>query len=100
MTVEQVELQKRNLILAIFSLDSYNRGYDAAIYGLSQDKDTEIGNAKVFMNLGLGNATAQAAGFYAIAYDMTGVEGFNPGEIVISYRGTDAIFGTDFSGLR
>jgi hypothetical protein len=93
---EQLAAQRRNLILAIISLDAYNRGYDAAISSLSQTKDTAIGNAKVFMNLGLGEAAAQASGFYAIAYDLTGVEGFNAGDTVISYRGTDAIFGRNY----
>jgi hypothetical protein len=34
-------------------------------------------------------ATWQAAGFYAIAYDVSNVPGFVPGDRVISYRGTN-----------
>lgn len=76
----------RDLFLAILSMDSYNRGYGFGVSG--------------FLEFGqLGGATIRAfqedeqegwesAGFYAIAYDMTGVSGFAAGERVISYRGS------------
>jgi hypothetical protein len=43
----------------------------------------------------------EAAGFYAIAYDMTGVAGFADGERVIAYRGSDDFLGRiDFAAFR
>ncbi len=80
----------RDLFLAILSMDSYNRGYGEGIIGLSNVVGTQIGKAQLsadsVQKLG---APAQAAGFYALAYDMTGVSGFASGERVIAYRGTD-----------
>lgn len=76
----------RDLFLAILSMDSYNRGYGQGV----KDLDVEIGITKI------GNATIDRqsdvrlgtdgvnAGFYAIAYDMTGVAGFVSGERVMS----------------
>lgn len=49
---------KRELILAILSLDSYNRGYEAGISGLSESVGTPLGNATVFDSMG--SAVAQA----------------------------------------
>ena len=63
----------RDLMLSIFALDSYNRGYAAG---------TDI------IGEGLGTATKfddqpnSGIGFYAIAYDYDG-------EKIISYRGTE-----------
>lgn len=34
------------------------------------------------------NSAEVAAGFYAIAYDVSNVSGFLPGDRVMSYRGT------------
>jgi hypothetical protein len=75
----------KDLLLAILALDSYNRGYNVGIGGLSQDPGTKIGNATVGKNAqtDLSPGTAQAAGFYAVSYTLTS------GETVISYRGTD-----------
>ena len=88
----------KDLFLAILSMDSYNRGYGAGLggaldgLGSASDGSVKIGAATVSYNLenaGLAD-TAQAAGFYAIAYD---VGGSGPSELagktVISYRGTD-----------
>ena len=81
----------KDLFLAILSMDSYNQGYGK---GIDHGK-TQIGAAtKVSDSVILdtpGNVdVAQAAGFYAIAYD---VDGSGPsglaGKTVISYRGTD-----------
>ena len=96
---------KKDLFLAILSMDVYNRGYGA---GISDEKHVEnnidlgLGDA---VGIQIGNATinfrtdsdpqgaAAAAGFYAVAYTVgEGVEGLTAGTTVISYRGTDAIF--------
>lgn len=85
----------RDLFLAILAMDSYNRGYDQGVLLNPEDSttgqneaDRPIGNATIIdVPLPTGSASA---GFYGIAYDMTGVAGFAPGETVISYRGTDA----------
>jgi hypothetical protein len=73
------------LLLAILAMDSYNREYGA---GLTVNGNT-IGAATFINHTDSGVSTTeyqawQAAGFYAAAYDLGG------GEIVISYRGTDA----------
>ncbi|OQW38336.1 MAG: hypothetical protein A4C66_12040 [Nitrospira sp. HN-bin3] len=79
------------LFRAILSMDAYNRGYNAGLDlkpdpdapGVkSDDPGVKIGNAVVFKNKG--DAEAQTAGFYSIAYTLTS------GEKVISYRGTDS----------
>ena len=68
-----------DLFLSILSMDAYNCGYDPGIDGLT---DMSIGNATILnVPLPLG---AQAAGFYAIAYNT-------PYGQVISYRGIDNI---------
>ena len=80
----------KDLLLAILSMDSYNRGYGQGIKDLP---DTgRLGNAliKTRESSGIDDtefADWEAAGFYAIAYDMTGVAGFGADERVISYRG-------------
>jgi len=75
----------RSLFLAILAMDSYNRGYGVGVEGL--DEEGQIGNATIIPTPS--QAGWEAASFYAIAYDMTGVAGFTAGERVISYRGTD-----------
>lgn len=70
-----------DLFLAILSMDAYNRGDNAKI----QLAGTQLGNASL-INEGLPAGSA-AAGFSAQAYDWNN-------QIVISYRGTDSIFGT------
>ncbi|GJL61950.1 MAG: hypothetical protein NPIRA04_06040 [Nitrospirales bacterium] len=77
----------RDLFLAILSMDSYNRGYKAGINdGGPNDPDglgrlgSQIGNATVIQQDI--SPEAQAAGFYAVAYEWDG-------ETIISYRGTD-----------
>ncbi len=74
----------RNLFLAILSMDSYNRGYGEGVDGLNfQANITKLGNATLLTDSVLKIGTeALAAGFYAIAYDMTGVAGFVSGERV------------------
>jgi hypothetical protein len=78
----------RELFLAILSMDSYNRGYGAGVElpatAVSIGRATIGESAETLLTKG----AAEAAGFYAIAYDMTGVSGFAAGERVISYRGS------------
>jgi hypothetical protein len=65
-----------NLFLAILSMDSYNRGYNAAI----KLSGSEIGAATI--GIADNSSAAQAASFFAQAYTWNG-------KTVISYRGTD-----------
>ncbi len=83
----------RDLFLAILSMDSYNRGYGEGISNLPVVlNSTKIGNAKIVRQSDvLPGSDGVASGFYAIAYDMTGVAGFAAGERVISFRGSDNI---------
>ncbi len=75
----------KDLFLAILAMDSYNRGYGEGVSGLSESG--QIGGATI-REFKVGEQDGwEAAGFYAIAYDMTGVAGFGAGERVISYRG-------------
>ena len=68
----------RDLLLAILAMDSYNRGYGVGVEGL--DEGGQIGNATLTPATTAQKAGWEAAGFYAIAYDMTGVAGFVSGE--------------------
>ncbi len=71
------------LLYAILSMDAYNRGYEPGIAGLGGEGSL-IGNATVKKDATqlLNPGEAQAAGFYAVAYDWYG-------DTIISYRGTD-----------
>ena len=79
-----------DLMYAILAMDSYNQGYDPGI----QHGETQIGTASVKPRDDFTNdeeyAAWQAAGFYGAAYS-------SGDEIIISYRGTDARFGTDIA---
>jgi hypothetical protein len=79
----------RELFLAILSMDSYNRGYEPGIdLGLNSDAiGTGVGNATI--SASNGNTEAQAAGFYAIAYDVAGLGGASGTTRVLMYRGSD-----------
>jgi hypothetical protein len=77
----------RDVFLSILAMDSYNRGYGSSIAGMSESG--QIGSAAIrAFNVGE-QAGWQAAGFYAIAYTVSGVEGIADGTTVISYRGTN-----------
>ena len=84
-----------DLFRAILAMDAYNRGYNAGLTNLSDTVGTQIGNAFV---LARSDSTPGSdpvnAGFYAIAYDVGAVSGFSAGEELVSYRGTDGLFGT------
>lgn len=77
----------RDVFLSLLALDAYNRGYGQTV--LLNQGDSTTGQDEVGRFLGSAqiieqriNSEAQAAGFYAIAYDWNG-------ETVISYRGTN-----------
>lgn len=79
------------LMNAILSMDSYNRGYDAAIIIPTVLNTTQIETATIITDstTKLGNGVDSAIGFYALAYaydkDADGVSD----KTIISYRGTD-----------
>jgi len=74
----------KDLLLAILSMDTYNRGYGPGITGLSDDLGTQIGTATISNRTSsLANSPEVAAGFYAVAYDTEYGK-------VIAYRGTDS----------
>ncbi|MGD9851516.1 MAG: Mbeg1-like protein [Nitrospirales bacterium] len=70
------------LMYAILAMDAYNRGYNPGIVGLG-GMGSQIGTATVGIDADDPEGVAQAAGFYAVAYQWNG-------ETIISYRGTDA----------
>jgi hypothetical protein len=74
---------KTKLLIAILSMDSYNRDYGAGISGLG-GAGSKIGSAILQATpAGINTDTWQSTGFYAAAYTT-------PDGTVISYRGTDA----------
>lgn len=81
----------RDVFLSLLALDSYNRGYGQNISGLPDVGG--IGNATILTDalVELDRDAVEAAGFYAIAYNVSGVDGLSG--TVISYRGTN--FPTD-----
>ena len=81
----------KDLFLSILSMDSYNRGYNPGITGLSDASQTQIGSAKILQASSSQEKSKEvAASFYAISYTIEeGVDGITPGTTVISYRGTD-----------
>ena len=77
----------KELMLAILSMDSYNRGYGAGIEGLG-GPGSQIGTATM-LNKTI-PAGSEEAGFYAAAYTLNSVVGdMAAGTTAISYRGTD-----------
>ena len=77
-----------DLEYAILSLDSYNRGPDPGVTGLGGPGST-IGSLTL-LNIPVPAGSAEAS-FYAAAYRDAS------GNIVISYRGTDAPFSGDIT---
>lgn len=79
------------LMYAIMAMDAYNRGYNPGIAGLG-GMGSQVGTATVGIDADDPEGVAQAAGFYAVAYQWNG-------ETIISYRRTDSkgeLLGTDF----
>jgi hypothetical protein len=81
-----------DLLLAILSLDAYNRNYNKGIDGLTTGSNSRVGDAflaEVDLTEEFTEA-GKAASFYAQAYRIDGVNsGGLDGTTVISYRGTD-----------
>jgi Protein of unknown function (DUF2974) len=82
------------LMAAILSMDSYNRGYDAGIDNLG-GVGASLGNWLISTDSETVLETkdrGKAASFYAVAYHYNG-------ETIISYRGTDGLgdLGADLS---
>lgn len=69
----------QELMTALLSMDSYNRGYGEGILGLG-GAGSQIGTATM-LNYALPSGS-EAAGFYAATYTWNG-------KTIISYRGTD-----------
>jgi Ca2+-binding RTX toxin-like protein len=93
-----------DLFNAILAMDAYNRGYNRGLEiegdvtgsnGADEKDEDPLGEriGNVIVTNELGDADAQGADFYAIAYEVDG----GSGETVISYRGTDdgLLFGAD-----
>jgi hypothetical protein len=86
---------EKDLFLAILAMDSYNRGYGSGLNdsgagdqnGLG-GQGSQIGTASVILDDV--SEAAQAAGFYAVAYQTRY-------GTVISYRGTDFTPGSDLA---
>lgn len=79
------------LMYAIMAMDAYNRGYNPGIAGLG-GMGSQVGTATVGIDADDPEGVAQAAGFYAVAYQWNG-------ETIISYRRTDSkgeLLGTDY----
>jgi len=85
----------QNLMLALLSMDAYNRGYGAGIADGEGPTDANGNDADGLGEAGkqIGTATvrdfdlpegSEAAGFYAVAYEWNN-------KTVISYRGTDNV---------
>ncbi len=81
----------RDVFLSLLALDAYNRGYGQNVLLNTGDStsgqneaDRMIGHARILRDANDPEGIAQAAGFYAIAYDWNG-------ETVISFRGTNFV---------
>jgi hypothetical protein len=99
MTEDPRAKAQADLIYAILTMDSYNRGYGFGINQLADTIGTRVGNYSISVRTdSVADSTtnpAFAAGFYALAYRNA-----TTGETVVSYRGTDVkgIFASDSMG--
>ena len=92
------EITKQDLFLAILAMDSYHRGYGEQVFTLGRST-TQIGKANI-LNVDIPDGS-RPAGFYASAYDVSGVsEITDPNKTVIAYRGTDYDATDGLSTLR
>lgn len=74
-----------NMMNAVLSMDSYNRGYGQALDNIG-GVGSSIGNAILTTESNVTQTSDEVqAGFYAAAYSLNG-------ETIISYRGTDDPF--------
>ncbi len=71
----------KDLFLAILSMDSYNRPYNAGIAELSDELGTQIGTATISARSDSSPISAEvAAGFYAVSDEWNGESaGVRPG---------------------
>lgn len=89
-----------DLLKAILSRDSYNRGYDVGMIvsgdsiGQAQIRKTILNNQEINLDSAIlrdvttGERRDDDIGFYAIAYNIKATDG-SIVDTVISYRGTD-----------
>ena len=84
----------KDLFLAILSMDAYNRGYGAGLADAGADDPDGLGESGLIGKTrilarpdSIDYEAWKAAGFYAIAYEVHGVDGIANGTTVISYRG-------------
>lgn len=83
----------RTINVGVNSIPGSNPGDESGVVG------SDLGGATLIPNLGGEGTAGEPIGFFAQAYDVSGVSGFSTGEKVISFRGTDSGFGlntTDF----
>ncbi|MGB7420133.1 MAG: hypothetical protein WA918_13225 [Erythrobacter sp.] len=64
----------RKVFLSLLALDAYNRGYNRGVFvngSASEENENgrRIGNATILTDANDPEGVAQAAGFYAIAYE-------------------------------
>jgi hypothetical protein len=72
---------KRDLFLAILSMDSYNRSYGTHLTDLKDDIGVAVGNATINAISTERLPGSAASGFYAIAYTAgAGIEGIAAGQ--------------------
>jgi hypothetical protein len=72
-----------DVFLSILAMDSYNRGYNPGVLGLSDANGTQLGTATIQSHSSDEPTSIEfEAGFYALAYNWNG-------QTVISFRGTD-----------
>jgi hypothetical protein len=101
----------RDLFLAILSMDSYNRGYGQGLNNLATPTFDANGNAISVVRIGTATIVRDSsslkngnqrldipAGFYALAYTVSGVSGIADGTTVIAFRGTDGFSGSVANG--
>ena len=91
----------KDLLLAILSMDSYNRGYGAGVSDSGQNdldglgESGNIGSARVLARPnGVDYQAWQDADFYAISYTLNadvgeGTDRLKADDTIISFRGTD-----------
>ena len=82
----------KEIFLSILSMDAYNRGYDQGV-SVPEGEASSLAGVKVIAQSDTSEGSDEVqAGFYAIAYEVTdgtAIEGFDTGDVIISYRGTD-----------
>ncbi|MEM9999251.1 MAG: hypothetical protein AAF940_00085 [Pseudomonadota bacterium] len=104
----------KDVFLAQLAMDAYNRGYGAGVADGTGptdangfDADGLGGTASTLGSIAVLDIDlpdgAQAAGFYAVSYQVTdgsAIDGYETGDIIISFRGTDnnSLFSDSVSG--